>query len=187
VPGRRLLLTLLAVVAGCGTIRGVRAIEDLDASLVRVTGVRLGGIRVELSPGGEMPVVGMMVVGARALTGRVPFACDAIVRLENPATNRATAELLRSRWTLRLGARDLAAGTLDERHSIPPGRSVEVPVHIALDLADVLGRDPGKLLDFAAALAGDRRRRLDVSLRLVPILDTPLGGVPLPPITIPLA
>lgn len=184
---RRVLLAVLLAVAGCGTIRGVRAVEHLDASLVRVTGVRLGGMRVDLAPDGELPVANMMLLGAGALTGRLPFACDAIIRLENPAGRRATAELLRSRWTLRLAGRDLARGLVDERHSIPPGQSVDVPVHIALDLADALGRKPEKLVRFVLSLAGNRRERLDLSLRLVPILDTPLGGVPLPPLTIPLA
>ena len=186
-PARRFLLTLVVALAACGTIRGVRAIEELDASLVRVTGVQLGGMRIDLTPDGAIPIAAMMAVGAGALTGHVPFAADAIIRLENPASNRVTAEVLRSRWTLRLDERDLATGTLDERRSIPPGRSVELPVHIGLDLAEVFGRKPEKLLGFVAALAGDRRKRLGVSLRLVPILDTPLGGLPLPPISIPLA
>ena len=56
--------------------------------------------------------------------------------------------------------------------------------HLALDLAEVFGRKPEKLLGFVAALAGDRRQRLGVTLRLVPILDTPLGGMPLPPMVV---
>src|SRR4029079_6166549 len=147
--------------------------EDLDASLVRVTGVQLGGMRIDLTPDGAIPIAAMLAIGAGALPGHVPFAADAIIRLENPASNRVTAEVLRSRWTLRLDERDLARGTLDEPRAIPPGPSVELPVHIGLDLAEVFGRKPEKLLGFVAALAGERRKRLGGRLRLGALLDKP--------------
>lgn len=184
--GAWVLVATLAVGA-CGTLRGVHALRDVDATLDRVVDVRLGGVRLgdvesprALSP---LDVAGLT---AGTLAGRLPLACTAIVRIENPATKRVTAELLRTRWTLRVGDRDVAGGAVDRRYSIAPGQAVEVPLRVAVDLADVLERDTGTLLRLALALAGDGRSPVDVQLRLVPILDTPLGGVPTPAITVPL-
>jgi hypothetical protein len=130
--------------------------------------------------------IDLAALTAGTLAGHLPLQATAVVRIENPARNRATAQLLRTRWTLRLGDRDVAAGKVDRRYAIAPGEAVEVPLPVSVDLAQVLERNAGTLVQLALSLAGEGRSPVDLSLRLVPIVDTPLGGVPTPPITVPL-
>ncbi len=177
----------LALIGACGTLRGVRALRDVDATLDRVVDVRLGSLRLDDVRGRGLTPADLAELAAGSLAGRLPLAATAVVRLDNPATNRTTAHVLRTRWTLRLDGRAVAGGVVGRRYAIPPGRSVEVPLPLWIDLTDVLERQTGSMLALALALTGVGRSPVDVALRLVPILDTPLGGVPTPPITVPLA
>ncbi len=180
-----LLVGCLAV--ACGTARGVSALRDADFELDRITGVRLAGIPLDGATSIEDigPGEGALIA-AGALAGTLPLAFDVLVRASNPASNRTAAELLRMDWTLLLDGRSTLGGAVDRRYTIPPGGSVLVPVHVAVDLADVLRRQTGTLLRLALALAGEGRSPVSVGLRVVPILDTPLGGLGTVPVTIPL-
>jgi Late embryogenesis abundant protein len=109
-----------------------------------------------------------------------------IVRVSNPATNPVAAQILRMDWTLLLDGKDTVGGRLDRRYTIAPGQTVEVPVHVAVDLADVVGRHAGTLIRLGVALAEGRDGPVDLRLRVAPIVDTPLGGMRIPAFTIPL-
>src|SRR5262249_34334731 len=124
-------------------------------------------------------------LAAAALAGNLPLECNVIVRATNPASNAVTAELLRMDWTLLLNGRKAAAGVLDRRYSIPPGDAAAVPVHVACDLEHRLRPHGPTLIALALGLAGEPSSPVDVSLRVVPLIDTPLGTMRFPaPITI---
>jgi hypothetical protein len=180
------LLGLSATIAGCGPMRGLDALRHVDFELDRVTDVRLAGIPVRdvRSPDDLTTDQGARLAAA-ALAGNLPLECNVIVRATNPASNAVTAELLRMDWTLLLNGRKAAAGVLDRRYSIPPGDAVAVPVHVALDLEDLLRHHGPNLIALALGLAGESSSPVDVSLRVVPLIDTPLGTMRFPaPITI---
>jgi hypothetical protein len=189
--GRRsaaLSLALIALLAGCGTVRGVAALRDVDFELDRVSGVRIGGVPLDDAEGaGRLPPALASEVAAGVLSGHLPLECDVLVRATNPPVNSVTAELVRMDWTLLLDGRETVGGQVLHPYTIPPGASVEVPVHVQVDLLRVLGRQLPTLLRLAEALAGDGKSPIDVRLRVVPILDTPLGPMRFPhPVTIPL-
>jgi hypothetical protein len=180
------VLSLCAAVAGCGTMRGVEALRDVDFELDRVTDVRVAGmpLREVRSPDDLTTAEGARLAAA-ALAGNLPMECNVVVRATNPASNAVTAELLRMDWTLLLNGRKAAAGVVDRRYSIAPGEAVKVPVHVALDLGDLLRHHGPSLIQLALALAGETSSPVDVSLRVVPLIDTPLGTMRFPaPITI---
>lgn len=171
-------VALLAVLGpACGAMRGARDLSELDVELDRIATVRLAGIPV--APGRAAPRH-----QPAGVTGTLPLTIEVLLRIAN--RGRRPVDLRRLRWELRLDGRRLVRGTVDERRTIAPAATVLVPVTAALDVADLLARHAGVLAPLALALAGGGPSPADVALRVVPILDTPLGGVPLPAITIPL-
>jgi hypothetical protein len=181
------LITVTLVVAGCATVRRVSALRDVDFSLDRVTTIRLAGMPLDgIRSADELPPAAVAVVAAAALAGTVPLECDVIVQARNPASNPVAAEVLRMDWMLVLDRQDIVGGRVTRRRTIAPGESVEIPVHVAFDLAEVVGRHAGTLLRVAVALAEGRAGPVDLGLRIAPTVDTPLGGLPIPSFTIPL-
>jgi len=181
-----LILGLSAAIAGCGPMRGVDALRHVEFELDRVTDVRVAGmlLRDVRSPDDLTTAQGARLAAA-ALAGDLPMECTVVVRATNPASNAVTAELLRMDWTLLLNGRKAAAGRVDRQYSIAPGDAVTVPVHVALDLGDLLRHHGPNLLQLGLAMAGETSSPVDVSLRVVPLIDTPLGTMRFPtPITI---
>jgi hypothetical protein len=181
-------LAVTAVLAGCGTMRSVNALRDVDFELARVNDVRVAGMRIDARhAAADVPPEETAMLAATALSGHLPLECEVVVRATNPPSNPVTAELLRMDWTLLLDGRKTVGGRVARRYTIPPGDSVDVPVHVAVDLFDMLGHQLPTLLRLAAALSGDGRSPIDARLQLNPYLDTPLGSMRFPhAITVPL-
>jgi hypothetical protein len=174
--------------AGCGTMRGINALRDVDFEVDRVNDVRVAGMRVGGPHGAaEVDPAETAMLAAAALSGHLPLECEVVVRATNPPSNPVTAELVRMDWTLLLDGRKTVGGRVARPYTIPPGESADVPVHVAVDLFQMLGREMPTLLRLAAALAGDGRSPVDARLQLNPYLETPLGAMRFPhAITVPL-
>jgi hypothetical protein len=181
-------IAAVAFLAGCGTMRGVSALRNVDFELDRVSDVRVAGVRVDGRHGGtDIPATETAVLATAALSGHLPLECEVVVRASNPPSNSVTAELVRMDWTLLLDGRKTVGGRVARRYTIPPGESADVPVHVAVDLFEMLGRQMPTLLRLAAALSGDGHSPIDARLQLNPYLDTPLGSMRFPhAITVPL-
>jgi hypothetical protein len=183
-----LVLAVIAMLAGCGTMRSVNALRDVDFELDRVNDVRVAGMRIDgRHAAADVPPDEAAMLAAAALSGHLPLECEVVVRATNPPSNPVTAELVRMDWTLLLDGRKTVGGRVARRYTIPPGESADVPVHVSVDLFEMLGRQMPTLLRLAAALSGDGRSPVDASLQLNPYLDTPLGSMRFPhAITVPL-
>lgn len=181
------LVAVIVLALGCATIRGVSALREVDFEPDRVTRVRLAGMPLDdVRSVEDVSPAQVALVAAGALAGSVPLECEVIVRASNPPTNPVTAEILRMDWMLLLDGKDTVGGRVDRRYAIAPGQTVEVPVRVAVDLADVVGRHAGTLLRLGVALAQGRDGPVDLRLRLAPTVDTPFGGMRIPAFTIPL-
>src|SRR5262245_31260340 len=182
-----ILATLGVVASGCATMRGVAALRDVDFEPERVTGIRLAGVPFDgVRSADDISPAQVAMVAAGALLGSVPLECEVIVRATNPATNPVAAQILRMDWMLLVSGRDAVGGRVDRRYTIEPGQTVHVPVRVAVDLADVVGRHAKTLIRLGVALAEGRDAPVDLRLRLSPIVDTPLGGMRIPSLTFPL-
>jgi len=179
-------LALASVVAGCSTLRGVEALREVDFALDRVTDVRLAGVAVrDVRSVDDLDTAQGAQLAAAALMGDLPLDCTVVLRASNPPSNAVTAELMRMDWTLLLDGRKAAAGRMDRRYSIAPGETQDIAVPVAVNLGDLLRHHGPKLLRLALALAGEGSSPVDVTLRVVPLIDTPLGTMRSPvPITI---
>jgi hypothetical protein len=181
------LIATTLVVGACATVRSVSALRNVDFALDRVTAIRLAGMPLDgIRSVDDLSPATVAVVAAAALAGTVPLECDVIVQATNPATNPVAADVRRMDWMLVLDGEDTVGGRVTRRRTIPPGETVEIPVHVAVDLAEVIGRHAGTLLRVGVALAGGHTGPVDLGLRVTPIVDTPFGGLPAPAFTIPL-
>jgi hypothetical protein len=179
-------LALASILAGCSTLRGVEALREVDFALDRVTDVRLAGVAVrDVRSVDDLDTAQGARIAAAALMGDLPLDCTVVLRASNPPSNAVTAELMRMDWSLLLDGRKAAAGRMDRRYSIAPGEAEDIAVPVAVNLGDLLRRHGPRLLRLALALAGEGSSPVDVTLRVVPLIDTPLGTMRSPiPITI---
>src|SRR5262245_31433261 len=126
---RGVAAVLACLLPGCSTMRGVRALRDVDFEVTRVTDVRVAGVPIGGRHGSiEDPAEQAVLLGAAALSGHLPLECKVLVRASNPPSNPVTAELVRMDWTLLLDGRKAVGGRVAHRFTIPPGESAEVPV-----------------------------------------------------------
>ena len=114
------------------------------------------------------------------LPGYVPVECDVIVRATNPASNPVAAELLRMDWMLLLDGRKAVRGVSIAATPSRPARRSTFPSHVALNLGGLLRHHGPNLMRLALALAGESSSPVEVSLRVVPLIDTPLGTMRFP-------
>jgi hypothetical protein len=179
-------LVIASAAAGCSTLRGVEALREVDFRLDRVADVRLAGVAVrDVHSVDDLDTAQGAQFAAAALMGDLPLDCIVVLRATNPPSNAVTAELMRMDWTLLLDGRKAAAGRMDRRYSIAPGETQDIAVPVAVNLGDLLRHHGPRLLRLALALAGEGSSPVDVTLRVVPLIDTPLGTMRSPiPITI---
>jgi hypothetical protein len=178
---------LATLAGGCATVRGVSALRDVDFQPDRVTAIRLAGIPVgDVRSVDDLSPAIVAAVAAGALGGHLPLESIVLVRATNPATNPVTAKVLRMNWVLLVERKETVGGAVDRAFSIAPGQTVEVPVQVGVDLAEVAGRHANTLLRLVAALAEGREGPVDLAVRVSPIVETPFGGMRVPSITIPL-
>ena len=179
-------LVIASAAARCSTLRGVEALRGVDFTLDRVADVRLAGVAVrDVHSVDDLDTAQGAQLAAAALMGDLPLDCIVVLRATNPRSNAVTAELMRMDWTLLLDGRKAAAGRMDRRYSIAPGETQDIAVPVAGNLGDLLRHHGPRLLRLALALAGEGSSPVDVTLRVVPLIDTPLGTMRSPiPITI---
>jgi len=179
-------LVIVSSAAGCSTLRGVEALRQVDFTLDRVADVHLAGVAVrDVHSVDDLDTAQGAQLAAAALMGDLPLDCTVVLRATNPPSNAVTAELMRMDWTLLLDGRKAAAGRMDRRYSIAPGETQDIAVPVAVNLGDLLRHHGPRLLRLALALAGEGSSPVDVTLRVVPLIDTPLGTMRSPvPITI---
>jgi hypothetical protein len=179
-------LVIASTAAGCSTLRGVEALREVDFTLDRVADVRVAGVAVrDVHSVDDLDTAQGAQLAAAALMGDLPLDCTVVLRATNPPSNAVTAELMRMDWTLLLDGRKAAAGRMDRRYSIVPGETQDIAVPVAVNLGDLLRHHGPRLLRLALALAGEGSSPVDVTLRVVPLIDTPLGTMRSPvPITI---
>jgi hypothetical protein len=181
--GRRIAAAaaIALILAACATLRGLRALRQVDFEVDRVASVRLAGVPFDrIRSASDVGMLDAARVAAAVVRRQVPLSFDLHLLGRNPAENRTTARLVRMRWILDLNGRETVSGTLDTVYTFAPGEVTDVRVPIALDLWQFFQGSAADALDLAAGLAGLGSRRTEVALRAVPTVDTPLGPIQYP-------
>ena len=74
-------LVVSATGIGCGTMRGIKALRDVDFEVDRVNDVRVAGMRIDGRRGAEeVAPAETAMLAAAALSGHLPLECEVVVR-----------------------------------------------------------------------------------------------------------
>jgi len=181
--GRRIaaIVAIALLVGACATLRGLRALRQVDFEVDRVASVRLAGVPLDrIRSASDVNMLDAARIAAAVMRRQVPLSFDVHLLGRNPAENHTTARLVRLRWILDLNGRETVSGTLDTVYTFAPGEVTDVRVPVALDVWQFFQGSAGDALELAAGLAGLGARRTEVALRAIPTIDTPLGAIQYP-------
>lgn len=186
---RGIIVLALIGLSGCTAAKELAAIRQVQFHLNGVSGARLAGIPLDDVRGpGDLRPSDLARLSLAIASGAVPLDVTVHIEGRNPETNTVTARLVAMDWTCLLDDRDLVSGRLDEPYSFAPGRARDVPIPVRCDLLHVIGNRRADLIDAALSLSGRNTSRHQVSVQLVPTVDTALGRIRYPaPITLELA
>jgi hypothetical protein len=181
-----LVLVLIGLAAGCATLKEVAALRHVDFHIDHVSDMNLAGIDLtRVHSYQDLGYLDVAKLGVVVATGELPLEFLLHVRADNPASNPVAARLVKMEWMLFLRDRQTISGVFDENLVIPPGEPTDVPIVIQLDLLEFFDESAKDLVDLALAVAGWGDTPRDISLRVTPTIDTPLGPIRYPePITV---
>lgn len=181
VAATALLLLAVLGVPGCAGVRQLAALRQVQFRFDRiadpqVAGISLSGIRSveDVNPFD----LGRLTVAIAA--GDVPLDLVVHVSARNPETNTTTARLRGLDWSYLVDGREYVNGEVSEAYEFPPGAAVDLPLRVTFNLADFFEKDSRNLLEAALALAGQRASTHTMTLRLRPVIETPLGRMQYP-------
>lgn len=179
------LLSLLLVLPGCATLQGLRALEQVDFRLDRVSDVRLAGFLLDRVQGvDDLGVLALVQISQALARGELPLSFQLDVLATNPEGN-PEARLVGLDWTLFLQDRETVRGGLASALVIPVSSSTFVPLRVELDVLDFFQGNAQDLVNLALSLAGETVPPTEVRLEATPTVDTPLGPIRYPrPVTI---
>lgn len=185
-PRAALSILLLATTGGCATLQQLAALRQVAFALAGVQDGRVAGVPLSrIASYQDLTAVEIGRVALAIARNDLPLTFRVDVRAENPATNRATATMVRLAWSLYLDDKETINGVLDTTYTLPPGQPVIIPLQMALNLRQFFGGPAESLVNLAAGVAGLRANPTRIALRAVPSIDTPLGPITYPsPITI---
>jgi hypothetical protein len=176
-------LALLAalVLPGCTALQELAALRSVTFAFAGVSDVRLVGI--PLGPSARFTSLGLTDaarLGAAVVARQVPIELVVHASATNPAANKVAARMVGLDWGFFVEERQLVAGVLDSPVAIEPGRTADVPLAVRFDLVQLGSGGARDLFDLALAIAGHGSLQKDVSLRLVPTIETSLGPIRYP-------
>lgn len=181
-----LLLAVVASASGCQTLQQFSALQQVDFALDHVRGVRLAGVDLDgVRTLADIAGLDLARIGAALAGGQLPLEMEVVVGALNPADNPTDARLIRMDWTLLLEGRETVSGSLTEATILAPGVPTAIPIGVGLDLVEFFAGSSRDLIELVLSLTGEGGATKNVSLRAVPIIDTPLGAIRYPtPITV---
>ena len=115
----------------------------------------------------------------------LPLALEIAILAENPADNVADARLVGMDWTLLLQGRETLSGSVEGETLLHRGRPTTIPMVVRVNLVEFFEGSARDLFDLALSLTGTGGASQQVTLRAVPVIETPFGPIAYPePITI---
>lgn len=181
-----LLLGLLGVLGlrglcGCAGVRQLAALRRVEFRFDRITDPRVAG--VSLSGIRSVEDVNPVDLGRIALAiAAEDVDLDLTVHLigENPETSTTTARLIGLGWSYLVDDRECVSGQITEPYEFPPGAEVELPLRFSFNLVEFFGKDSRNLLEAALALAGRTESHHTMTMKLQPVIETPIGRMQYP-------
>ena len=181
-----LAMIVLFAVPGCTALQQIATLRTVAFAFAGVSDVRVAGIRVGAgSSFGTLSIGEAARLGAALAMKQVPLELVAHVSATNPAANSVAARMVGLGWTLFIEDRQALSGELASAVTITPGKSVDVPLTVRLNLLELSSGGARDLFDMALAVAGQGAVQKDMRLELVPTIETSLGPIRYPlPVTV---
>jgi len=174
-------LLLLATTGGCTALQELAALRTVTFAFERISDVRLAGIPIGPETGfSSLGLADAARLASAIGAGQVPIELVAHVGASNPASNSVSARMVALDWTLFVEDRQALQGALGTPVAIAPGKTVDVPLAVRLDLLGLGSGGARDLFDLARSIAGYGGARKDVRLELVPTIETSLGAMRYP-------
>jgi hypothetical protein len=175
------LVLVAALVPGCATIQELRALRSVTFAYDRVTDVRLAGVRLhENMKFSSLSTADVARLIAAAGSDDLPLELVVHVRAHNPRANAVTARLVGMDWRFFIADRSIVNGALAGTYRFEPGEDVDIPVPVALDLAEHFRGGGRELFDVALEVAGLTERKRELRLELEPTIQTGIGPIRYP-------
>ena len=176
-----LALSALLTLGGCATLQQIAALRQVDFSLRGVSNVRLAGVDfTEVRSFGDLSFQDAARLAAAVQDRNLPLALDLDVVAANPADNATDARLVQMSWTLFLEGRETVSGVVDREVVLPRGEPTAVPVAVGLNLVDFYEANARDLFELARSLAGVGGEPKEVSVEVLPTVQTSLGPIRYP-------
>ncbi len=175
------VVLLLLALPSCATLQGLAALSQVRFGVEGVSNVRLAGVSVDRVRSFEdLSPADLFRVSAALAGGQVPLAFDLDLTAANPEGN-PEARLVALDWTLLLEGRETVGGSMTRALRFPAGEVSPFPLEIFLDLREFFDGSARDLVNLALGIAGGGGgESVDVRLRALPTLDTPIGPIRYP-------
>jgi len=188
-PVRRLLIPLLCTLpflSGCATLQQFRALDKVDFSIAGVTRVRLAGVELsDIDTFADLGLVDAARLASAVQQRDLPLAFEIAVLAENPVDNVADARLVGMDWTLLLEERETLSGSVSGETLLRRGQPTTIPIAVSLNLIEFFEGNARDLLELALSFTGAGGAAKQITLRALPVIETPFGPISYPePITI---
>lgn len=170
-------LLLAGALSSCATLSQIAALQQVDFSLDRVTGVTLAGVDVtEVRSFTDLSVMDGLALGNAVRRGTLPTTVDIGVLAYNPSAT-TEARIIEMTWTLWLDDTETVSGVITDEIVLPQQVETPFPVRAELDLMEFFDGGVQELYDIATSLAGVGDERTEVSLTALPVVQTILGPI----------
>ncbi|NNF13305.1 MAG: hypothetical protein HKN72_08785 [Gemmatimonadetes bacterium] len=171
----------LALLSGCATLQQLGALQNVDFDLRGVSDVRLAGVDLTRVRSFNDLSLSEVASFAAAVTNRdLPLDLQLDVVAMNPSDNYADARLVEMAWTLFLEDRETVSGVLDREFVLPRGTPTDVPVRVGLNLVEFYESNAEDLFELATSLAGVGGEPKEVTVEVLPTVQTSLGPIRYP-------
>jgi hypothetical protein len=165
------------IVSGCATLQQLVALDQVDFDLDGLSRVELAGVDLyDARSFADLTISDGLMLADAVRAGRLPLILGLRVQATNPESN-VDARLVRLDWTLILDGRETVAGRVADELVLPSGEETTVPVTAELDLLEFFDGGAQELFELALAVSGAGDESKELTLRIMPTVDTVLGPI----------
>lgn len=178
---RQLAPLSLLLVTACATLQQLTALQRVDFTLEGASDVRLAGIDfTRVRSFSDLSLADAAALAAAVQDGDLPLALQLDVQGLNPVDNNADARLVEMDWTFFLEDRETVSGVLEREILFPRGEPTPVPVAVELNLVEFYEGNAQDLFELGLSLAGMGGEPKEVTVEVLPTVQTSLGPIRYP-------
>lgn len=182
----KIILGLLVVVglSSCGVnkqAQQIKALEQCDYKLLNATNISVAGTNIEkLIKGNNIDLTGLPSLALGYLRKDIPLRANLNLAISNPSSTLAAINNFD--YIILINKQEIANGTVDQRVSIEPGQTTNVPVQLNANIYKFLadGNVLTDITDFVKGANSGTEKKGMVTLKIRPSIMVGGGLVKYP-------